>query len=292
MSIFHNTVRPAHARLASPLAALLAMLALSALGGCSWLRRAPPPPPVPVSNPQVLMLGEVHDNAQGQRERFAELRRRVEAGWRPAIAMEQFDHESQDLLSTAQKDCADTNCIVQVMGGPRWDWEQYRPVINLALDYQLPLIAANLSRADASRVVRDGFGTTFDAATLAAYRLDSVPADIAAGQRKEIVASHCDMLPDSMVGGMVNAQIARDVWMAKLIREQQPRNVVLLAGNGHVRKDIGVPRWLAIGGPALTVQSVAYAERGVAAADSAYDSVRLVKPQERSDPCAAFKLKK
>ena len=43
---------------------------------------------------------------------------------------------------------------------------------------------------------------------------------------------------------MVKAQIARDVWMARVVDQQAARGVVLLAGNGHVRKDIGVPRWL------------------------------------------------
>ena len=89
---------------------------------------AEPPPP-----PQVLLLGEVHDNAQGHRQRYELLRRRVEAGWRPAIAMEQFDQENQALLTRAQKDCADADCIIRVMAGSRWDWAQYRPVLELAL---------------------------------------------------------------------------------------------------------------------------------------------------------------
>jgi uncharacterized iron-regulated protein len=54
-------------------------------------------------NPQVLLLGEVHDNAQGHKLRYELLRQRVEAGWRPAIVMEQFDRENQDLLDKAQK---------------------------------------------------------------------------------------------------------------------------------------------------------------------------------------------
>ena len=41
--------------------------------------------------PRVLLLGEVHDSAAGHAARAALLRKDVEAGWRPAIAMEQFD---------------------------------------------------------------------------------------------------------------------------------------------------------------------------------------------------------
>jgi uncharacterized iron-regulated protein len=103
----------------------------------------------------------------------------------------------------------------------------------------LPLVAGNLSRADASRVVRDGVASSFDPR---ASRLPAGPGagPLRAAQQQEIVAGHCNMLPEMMVGGMVNAQVARDIWMARIIREQRPRDVVLIAGNGHVRKDIGV----------------------------------------------------
>jgi uncharacterized iron-regulated protein len=50
----------------------------------------------------VLLLGEVHDNAQGHKLRYELLRQRVEAGWRPAIVMEQFDRENQDLPQGAK----------------------------------------------------------------------------------------------------------------------------------------------------------------------------------------------
>ena len=262
-----------------------------ALSACSLFRHGPAPVPMPVArapavNPQVLLLGEVHDNAAGQKARFAELQRRVQAGWRPAIAMEQFDQDNQALLTTAQRDCPDPDCIVRVMEGPRWNWDLYKSVMDLALTYDLPLVAANLSRADTSRVVRDGYKTTFDAATIAAYRLNAVPADIVAAQRRELVASHCNMLPDMMVDGMVQAQIARDVMMAQVLRAQQGRGVVLLAGNGHVRKDIGVPRWLALGGPALTVRSIGYVEKGEPVAAGQFDATEVVAVQARPDPCA------
>lgn len=243
-------------------------------------------------NPQVLMLGEVHDNAEGQRARFDELKRRVEAGWRPAIAMEQFDHENQGLLSTAEKDCADPDCIIRVMAQPNWNWALYRPVLDLAINYRLPLIAANLSRSDASRVVRDGLKASFDPATLAMFRTDSPVADeIRRAQQKEVVAGHCNMLPDMMVGGVVEAQIARDLLMAKIIREQLPRNVVLLAGNGHVRNDIGVARWIKMVSPDINIRTEAYLEKGNATAAGAYDFTHVVAPQPRTDPCATFRKK-
>ena len=269
-------------------AAALALLAGCASGGKSSVGSAVPAPSGP--NPQVLLLGEVHDNAAGHKLRYELLRQRVEAGWRPAIVMEQFDRENQDVLSKAQKGCLDAQCVIRVVGGPRWNWQLYYPVIQLALTYQLPLIAGNLSRADAARAVRDGVTATFDPQSIRDYRLDQpLPADVRGAQQTEIVAGHCNMLPEMMVEGMVNAQVSRDIWMAKIVRDQQPRDVVLIAGNGHVRKDIGVARWINAVAPALTVRSEGYVE---GKADSGrYDASYTVAPQPRPDPCAAVQPK-
>src|SRR5471030_2182812 len=283
--LMNHVTKPAALTLASALI-LLAMLA-----GCAAKKPAPAPSAAaPEANPQVLLLGEIHDNAQGQRQRYAELRKRVDAGRRPAIAMEQFDRESQPQLDEAQKGCVDAECVIQVVGGPAWDWQQYYPLIQLALDNQLPLIAANLSRADASQVVRNGVASAFDAKAVADYHLaQPLPADIRAAQQREVVEGHCGMLPDFMVGGMVDAQVARDIWMAKLLLAQRPRDVVLIAGNGHVRKDIGVARWIAIAAPAVTVRSIGYLEDDAPA--GAYDATHKLASLTRPDPCASLKKK-
>lgn len=240
------------------------------------------------NNPQVLLLGEVHDNAQGHQLRYQLLRQRVEAGWRPAIVMEQFDRENQDLVDKALKGCADAQCVIQVAGGARWDWQLYYPVIQLALTYHLPLVAGNLSRADASRVVRDGVASSFDPKSVKEYKLDQpLPAAIVSAQQQEIVTGHCNMLPEMMIGGMVNAQVARDIWMAKIVRDQQPHDVVLIAGNGHVRKDIGVGYWINQVTPALSVRSVGFIEGRESS--GRYDSIQTLAPQQRDDPCKQVK---
>jgi len=272
---------------------LLPLLLVGALlGGCAIYKKNPRPVPAASGatkgNPQVLLLGEVHDNRAGHLQRYEELRQRVEAGWRPVIAMEQFDRQDQDLLNAAQNGCMDAGCVIRVMDRKGWDWQQYYNILQLALDHKLPLVAVNLSRADASKVVRDGLASSFDAQTVAEYRLgEPVSADWRKAQEREIQAGHCNMVPAMMLPGMVDAQMARDVWMAKLIRDQQPRDVVLIAGNGHVRKDIGVPRWLATYGAKLTIETIGYVEGG--AAKGQFDEVKVVPAVKRPDPCAKFK---
>ena len=272
---------------------LLPLLLVGALlGGCAIYKKNPRPVPAASGatkgNPQVLLLGEVHDNRAGHLQRYEELRQRVEAGWRPVIAMEQFDRQDQGLLTAAQEGCMDAGCVIRVMDRKGWDWQQYYNIFQLALDHKLPLVAVNLSRADASKVVRDGLASSFDAKTVAEYRLgEPVSADWRKAREREIQSGHCNMVPAMMLPGMVDAQMARDVWMAKLIRDQQPRDVVLIAGNGHVRKDIGVPRWLTTYGAKLTIETIGYVESD--AAKGQFDAVRTIPAVKRPDPCAKFK---
>ncbi len=123
------------------------------LAACSQL------PLPPAQQSQVWLLGEVHDNPEGHRQRFAWLQQQVMQGWRPAIALEQFDREQQPLLDMAQRDCPDAACLLgRVAGEQQWQWSFYAPVIDLALQQRLPLLAANLSRADAGKVMRQGYG--------------------------------------------------------------------------------------------------------------------------------------
>jgi len=237
--------------------------------------------------PRVLLLGEVHDNPDGHARRYAWLEARVDAGWRPTIAMEQFDRDRQADLDRALAECADAACVIRRAepDGQRWEWPLYAPVIELALARGLPLRAANLSRADASRVVREGYRAALDDATIASFGLDRPLArDLADGQRRAIDEGHCHQLPASIAEGMVRAQVARDVWMAKVVVAEAGRGdgVVLLAGNGHVRRDLGVPRWLE-GKAGARAFSVGFVEEP---AEGTFDERVAIVPHPRVDPCA------
>ena len=237
--------------------------------------------------PDALLLGEVHDNAAGHAARAALLREKIEAGWRPAIAMEQFDTAQQSALDAAMRDCADAACVIARVAPKKtsWTWDYYQPVIALALQYKLPLHAANLSRAEASKVVKNGFAAALPAELIAHYRLDTLPPDVLAAQETEVRDSHCGALPESLVTPMAKAQIARDVVMAETLRTHATNGVVLIAGNGHVRSDIAVPFWL--GRDGLRAQSVGFLEPASSARP--FDEVLRIPATERPDPCAGFK---
>ena len=260
----------------------LGFASLLLAAGCSHA----PGPATSAAAPRALLLGEVHDNAAGHAARLALLRERLEAGWRPTIAMEQFDTGQQTALDAAMRDCTDADCVAAKVAPAKsgWNWAYYKPLIALAMQYKLPLIAANLSRADASKIVKDGFAAAVPAAVIARYGLDALPAEVLAAQETEVRDSHCGMLPESMVAPMAKAQIARDVVMAETMRMHGAGGIVLVAGNGHVRKDIAVSYWLRREG--LAAQAVGFLESTPGAA--MFDEVRRIPAATRDDPCAGF----
>ena len=215
----------------------------------------------------VVLLGEVHDNAAQHALRARGLRKLVEAGARPAIAFEQFDRGAQRAIDRARRTRPrDVDYLVAEAGGsPSWRWDLYRPFVALALEYDLPIVAANLARADAMKAAEAR--STADA-----------PAALVRAQEDAVRKGHCDLLPPEAIAGIAQAQIARDRALAAAIAPHAARGVVLLTGNGHARRDVGVPRWLDV--PATTI-AVVEDDEDVAAFDFYVVTERAARP----DPC-------
>ena len=229
----------------------------------------------------VVLLGEVHDNAAQHALRAQALQALLDTGARPALVMEQFDREHQAALDKvlARPDVSPASVIAAgAPGDPAmqgWNWSFYQPYIALAIRYRLPIVAANVSRDDTSRILQRGLQQTgFDA---------SVPADIQAVQAQAIADGHCGLIDTAQAGRMTGAQVARDQFMARMIDAHRSRGVVLLAGNGHVRRDVGVPRWLPAALRADIVSIGLLEPDDPKAAD--YDLVVVTPAQPRPDPC-------
>ena len=273
-----------------PLVAIDLAITLSALllGGCAHAPRAESDLQqltTALRSRPVVLLGEVHDNAGQHELRAQALRALLEGGARPALLMEQFDREGQvDLDRVLARPGATVDDVIAAAAPDAgamqgWTWSFYRPYVALALDYHLPIVAANVSRADARRVIQGGLPSLgFDAA---------VPADIAVAQAQVIVAGHCGMLDATQARRMVGAQVARDQFMARMLEANASRGAVLLAGNGHVRRDVGVPRWLSETTRERSV-SIGLLEEGDASR-KAFDLTLTTAPQSRPDPCEAMR---
>lgn len=249
------------------------------LAGCT----TPPPAPTLRFSQPVVLLGEVHDNAAQHALRLAAFRAWLDGGARPALALEQFDRDKQADIDRLrlQSPPPDADALIAAAGGKGWLWQHYRPFIALALERGLPIVAANVSRDEARQVMRGGLAA-------AGFRAE-VPAGVLKLQADGIEASHCGMLDAAAAQRMALAQVARDQYMARVLQDHAERGVVLLAGNGHVRTDLGVPLWLS---PAVRSRSEAIGLLEVGDPETAYDRRVFTAAQQRPDPCDAMRAPK
>jgi len=242
----------------------------------------------------VVLLGEVHDNVVQHRVRAQALRLLLQSGARPALAFEQFDRGQQSevdrIRSQAHASTRERVDQLVAVGAKGWDWALYRPFLELALEFDLPVVAADLSRSDAMRVSQQGYGAAFSEQERERLGLDRIPDAVLQAQEEEVDAGHCHRIPPAMLPAIARAQIGRDAALALALMPYLQRGVVLLSGNGHVRRDIGVPRYL----PAQEAQRVI--SIGLLEADAdpappgAYDVVFRTRVQYRPDPCKTLKF--
>jgi uncharacterized iron-regulated protein len=234
------------------------------------------------SRPLVL-LGEVHDNATQHALRAEAWRALLASGSRPALLMEQFDREHQSGIdrALAQPGATADQVIAAGQGtSPSgWDWTLYKPFIEAAIAHGVPVVAANVSRTDTRRVMAEG---------LAALGFDATaPEALLDAHAHDIEQSHCGLIDLAQARRMAVAQLARDQFMARLLTLHAARGAVLLAGNGHVRRDTGVARWLP---PDLASRSVSIGllEQGEASPGE-YDVRITTEPARRADPCEGLR---
>jgi uncharacterized iron-regulated protein len=227
----------------------------------------------------------------------------VRRGRRPAIAMEQFDREHQAALDRARAERpGDAGYVADAAQFDRrgWQWPFYEPVVALALARDLPLVAANLSRRDAFAVVERGDAALGEATADRLGLARALGPAQAAAVEAAVRDGHCGKLPERLVPGMAAAQRARDAVMADALLARASAGGVLVAGNGHVRRDLGVPMHLAVRAPQRSVLAVGILEvvegraragddRAPAAGDRPQFDVALFTPRtDRPDPCAGF----
>jgi uncharacterized iron-regulated protein len=250
-----------------------------ALHGCG----ATLPPLVLPHDKPIVLLGEVHDNAAGHALRLRALDALLERGARPALLMEQLDRGLQPRIDELRQRMPRPRAaaFLAELPAPRgWDWRFYEPFVERAFEHGLPIVAANVGRDEARNIVREG---------LAAHGFEpAVPEAVLATLARRIEASHCGQVDAAQARRLALAQVARDQQMARALAAQGARGAVLLAGNEHVRNDIGAPRWLDASTRTRSVSVGVVEASADDTPDDAFDQRVTVPRQARPDPCAAM----
>ena len=226
----------------------------------------------------ALLLGEQHDAPEHQRWEADSVRWLAERGRLAALVIEMAE------AGTGTDGLPPDANAAQVYAALRWNeaawpWERYRAVIMAAVAAGVPVRGGNLPRSRMRAAMQD-------------EALDRhLPPAALAQQRNAIEEGHCGLLPADRVMPMVRIQLARDASMAQAVQQarQDGRTVLLAAGWGHVRRDLGVPTWL----PANFNAKVAIAQAGQArtAIESEANYIHPTPALAPRDHCAELRAR-
>lgn len=236
---------------------------------------------------RFVLLGEVHDNATQHSMRAALISDLLADGRPSRVVFEQMGRVNDPLIAAAARD-AESVATAGRLDRTGWRWPLHKPLIEAALTGGAPILGGDLSRDDMRAIIRGGTSAVpADLRTL----LDGShwSADDQSAVEREIDEGHCGALPPGQFAGMALAQRSRDAALASAMLQagQANERVILIAGNGHVRRDLGVPRYLmAAGVPGSQIISIGYIEQSDPAAP--YDLTRVTPAATRPDPCATF----
>ena len=231
----------------------------------------------------LLLLGERHDNPQHQAWRGQWL-----AGLPDAIVV--AEHLPSGARVVWGRD-TQASLVAAGFDAKSWRWPLHQGLFEPLQAAGVALWGGNAERDAVRAVARQGV-----AAMPAQLAAALAGADLAPGAQASLEADlqrgHCGQLPEERLPGMRWAQRARDAAMGLALlaaREAGARPAVLVAGNGHVRRDWGVAQWLAARQPALRVLSVGLLEEGESTREQPYDLLWVTPAlPTRPDPCVTL----
>ncbi len=236
----------------------------------------------------LVLLGELHDNAQHHRlrgeliARFARPGTTVVAEHLPAGARVAAVGALQGDLEAAGFDAQG------------WRWPLHEPLFGDIRAHALPLVGGNLPKGYSKQLMAGGEAGLPDALAVP-YRQAPLAPAAAARLDGDLIDGHCGQLPRKYLAPMRLVQRATDISMANALLENTP--AVLVAGNGHVRKDYGVPQVLEALAPSLKISSIGFYEWGgdrrelIKSLAGRYDYVLPTEGAGRSGPFVSFKLR-
>ena len=253
----------------------------------------------------AVVLGEQHTNPRHHQVQAALLEGLVAAGRSPAVAFEMLDRRRQEAVERvreAHPDDVDALAAAVDWSATGWPaWELYRPVFRVAYRADLPILAANLDRPEVRELARGGWDALAPETARALGSPPQLPEAEGEAMAATLRTSHCDLLPESMVPGMLRVQQARNALLARALAEgvRQAGSAVLITGNGHARTDRGAPWALEVMEPELTSLALAILEvqPGLDAPESyalgpaglPYQFVHFTAALPATDPCAELR---
>lgn len=180
-----------------------------------------------IEKSDVIFLGEQHDNDSGHRFQLDVIRLLVERGHAVAISMEQFERDTQGAVNDYLAGRIDEKQFLATSRPWKNYPQHYRPIVELAKQNSLPIIAGNVPRRIAGEVAQGKQVAFADRAYTP--RNVATPKDVYWQKFKATMEGHMGTGSDDKMEKFYASQCLKDDAMAEAITD-------FLASNSHRRK--------------------------------------------------------
>ncbi|MDF1728477.1 MAG: ChaN family lipoprotein [Sulfitobacter sp.] len=234
----------------------------------------------------IVILGEIHDNGAHHLLQAEIVKTLAPA----AIVFEMLSPEQAELIdAAAMSDIAGLGDLIgwEASGWP--DFALYGPLFEAIGTARV--VGAALPRDEVRRAFQEGAASPFGPDAVDFGLTVPLAADQQEVREEMQFTAHCAAMPRDLMGGMVEAQRLRDAHFARTALRAVKNHgtpVVVITGNGHARRDWGIPAILGLAAPDLQVFSLGLLEAPASPSDPRFDASIVTDPAPRGDPCAAL----
>lgn len=239
-----------------------------------------------VTGAPVVIIGEVHDNPAHHAVQAA-----LVAHIQPrAIVFEMLTEVQADAVTPQTRADEETLGDAVDWADSGWpDFSLYYPIFAAAP--AAAIYGAAVPRDAARAAMQAGIAESFGDQAAEFGLTTPLPSAEQEAQEDLQQVAHCNAMPPEMLAVMVDLQRLRDAVLAReTLRAIDATGgpVVVITGNGHARRDWGVPAYIAAARPDLEIVSIGQQEEGQGA-PGGFDILLSSPAVERPDPCEAFR---
>jgi uncharacterized iron-regulated protein len=197
---------------------------------------------------RIIYIGERHDQFAHHINQLQIIKKLNNAGYKLAVGMEMFQKPFQPVVNDYLAGRIDEHKFLQkteYFSRWRYDYNLYKPIIDYVKQQNLPLVALNIHSDISRKIARGGIYSLSDNEKKQLPDSMDFSNECYRKDLNEVFPLHKEQGELKNFSYFYQAQILWDEVMAesaqKFLADNPGHNLVILAGNGHLRHKYGIP---------------------------------------------------